>query len=420
MIADIDLPRALLRGRYAAAVARMEREGVPIDRATFDRLSAHWPDVKRQLVERADVHGIWENGSFRASRFEAFLNTKGIDWPCKNGRPVLQDKTFRSMAKAHPDIGPIRELRCTLSQLRLNELAVGPDDRNRCMLSPFQSKTGRNQPSNKRFIFGPSVWLRGLIKAPPGRAVAYVDWSQQEFGIAAALSGDRTMKDSYASGDPYLGFAKQAGAVPETATKQSHPAERSRFKVCALAVQYGMRERSLAGKLGDTPSAARQLLRLHRQTYRRYWEWNEAIVDSALLGSPLRTAFGWTLCPGSEPNTCSLGNFPMQANGAEMLRLACCMATERGIRVCAPVHDAVLIEAGGDDIDESVSRMQGAMAEASCIVLDGFKLRTDAAVFRHPERYADERGTAMWSMVMSILDDLDGTNGIANNGDPHA
>ena len=33
----------------------------------------------------------------------------------------------------------------------------------------------------------------------------------------------------------------------------------------------------------------------------------------------------------------------MQANGAEMLRLACCLATERGIEVCAPVHDAVLI-----------------------------------------------------------------------------
>ena len=38
----------------------------------------------------------------------------------------------------------------------------------------------------------------------------------------------------------------------------------------------------------------------------------------------------------------------MQANGAEMLRLACCFATERGVRVCAPVHDAILIEAPGE------------------------------------------------------------------------
>ena len=34
----------------------------------------------------------------------------------------------------------------------------------------------------------------------------------------------------------------------------------------------------------------------------------------------------------------------MQANGAEMLRLACCLAIERGVKVCAPVHDAILID----------------------------------------------------------------------------
>ena len=38
-------------------------------------------------------------------------------------------------------------------------------------------------------------------------------------------------------------------------------------------------------------------------------------------------------------------NFPMQANGAEMLRLACCLATEGGVRICAQVHYALLIEA---------------------------------------------------------------------------
>jgi hypothetical protein len=37
---------------------------------------------------------------------------------------------------------------------------------------------------------------------------------------------------------------------------------------------------------------------------------------------------------------------PCGANGAEMLRLACCLATERGIEVCAPVHDAILCPAG--------------------------------------------------------------------------
>jgi len=407
MLPHIDLPRALLRGRYMCAVSRMERNGVPIDVSNFCALSQQWEPLKRSLLSRADVHGLWEQGSFRAKNFKKFLQHHDITWPTEGNRLKLDDDTFRQMAKMYPIIAPIRELRHTLSQLRLNELAVGSDGRNRCMLSPLRSKTGRNQPSNSKFIFGPSVWLRGLIQASPGRAIAYVDWSQQEFGIAAALSGDAAMMEAYASGDPYLAFAKQAGAVPDDATKVSHPVERSRFKVCALAVQYGMREASLAFKLGEPQAAARELLRLHRQTYRRYWEWNDGLVDAALLGSPLRTVFGWTLHPhATRLNARSLSNFPMQANGAEMLRLACCMATERGIQVCAPVHDAVLIEADTESIDDTVAEMQAVMAEASRIVLDGFELLSDAKVFRHPERYEDERGTEMWGVVMAILDEL--------------
>ena len=83
------------------------------------------------------------------------------------------------------------------------------------------------------------MWLRGLIKPVAGNAVAYVDWSQQEMGITAALSGDAAMMQAYRSGDPYLAFAKQAGAVPSDVTKDSHPIERNRFKVCALAVPGG-------------------------------------------------------------------------------------------------------------------------------------------------------------------------------------
>ena len=100
-------------------------------------------------------------------------------------------------------------------------------------------------------------------------------------------------------------------------------------------------------------------------------------------------------------------NFPMQANGAEMLRLACCLATERGLTVCAPVHDALLVEGPAGGIDDVVARTQAAMREASELVLPGFPLRTDAKVFRHPERYADERGRRMWETVEALLDGLE-------------
>jgi hypothetical protein len=93
----------------------------------------------------------------------------------------------------------------------------------------------------------------------------------------------------------------------------------------------------------------------------------------------------------------------MQANAAEMMRLAACLATERGVEVCAPVHDAFLICAPIDRIDEDVGKMRAAMAEASRIVLDGFEIRTDVNVVRYPDRYMDPRGAVMWTRVMGLL-----------------
>ena len=301
---------------------------------------------------------------------------------------------------------PISELRHALSQLRLSELAVGSDGRNRCLLSAFAAKTGRNQPSNSKFIFGPSVWLRGLIQPQPDHAVAYLDYEQQEFGIAAALSNDKAMQAAYASGDPYLAFAKQAGAVPPDATKERHQQQRDQFKACVLAVQYGMGPQSLAERIGQTEYQARELLGLHQQTYPTYWKWSDAAVNHAMLRGWLNTVFGWQVHVGTDANPRSLANFPMQGNGAEMLRLACCLATERGLRVCAPVHDALLIEAPADEVDHAVADAAAIMAEASQIVLDGFTLRTEAKVVRHPDRYMDVRGERFWREVMLILDSL--------------
>jgi DNA polymerase-1 len=405
MLPRIDLARALLRGRYMAAAAAMEFAGVPIDMPTLELLRRYWTDIQDELIRAIDAaYGVFEGRSFRAELWAKHLAKHGIPWPrLESGALDLSDGAFRQMAKAHPSVAPMRELRSALSDLRLNDLAVGQDARNRTILSAFRSRTGRNQPSNSKFIFGPSVWLRGLIKPSPGGGVAYVDWSQQEFGIAAVLSGDLAMQEAYRSGDPYLAFAKQAGAVPPDATKKTHGPTRELFKQCVLAVQYGMGADSLACRIGQPPVVARDLLGAHRETYRWFWRWSDAALDHAMLAGELHTVFGWHIHVGENPNPRSLRNFPMQANGAEMLRLACCFATERGIEICAPVHDAVLICAPLERLEADIATMRTAMAEASRIVLNGFELSTDVHTVRYPERYMDTRGAAMWGQVIGLI-----------------
>jgi hypothetical protein len=400
----IDLPHALLRGRYMAAAAAMENYGVPIDTKTLDLLKARWTDIQDQLVGEIDRDfRVYDGRTFKIDRWGQYLVRNGIPWPVlESGNLALDDETFRQMAKIYPAISPLRELRNALSDLRLRDFTIGRDKRNRTILSAFRSRTGRNQPSNSKFIFGPSVWLRSLIKPPPGHAVVYLDWKQQEFGIAAALSGDAAMQNAYQSGDPYLTFAKQAGVIPADASKVTHKNERELFKQCVLAVQYGMEAEALAARIGQPIIVARDLLRAHRQTYRKFWDWSDAAVDTAMLTGRLHTVFGWQLHIGEKSNPRSIRNFPMQANGAEMLRLACCLATERGAEICAPVHDAVLICSPLARLDADIDGMRSAMAEASRAVLDGFELGTDANVIRWPDRYSDPRGVVMWNRVLKL------------------
>ena len=406
----IDLPRALLRGRYMAAVSAMEHNGIPLDRPMLERLRRHWFGIQDRLIGRVDAnYGVFDGRTFKVDRFAAWLERAGIPWPrLDSGKLDLSSDAFREAARTSPAVSPLRELRNALSELRLNDLAVGKDNRNRTMLSPFRSRTGRNQPSNSKSIFGPSVWLRGLVRPPEGYGLAYVDWAQQEFGIAAALSGDPLMLEAYRSGDPYLAFAKQAGAAPPDATKASLGPMRQLFKACVLGVQFGMSEFGLAVRLGNKPALARELLRVHRDTYQTLWKWSERAINLAMLTSSIHTAFGWTLHIGAHSNPRSLMNFPMQANGAEMLRLACCLATERGIEVCAPIHDALLIAAPLDRIECDVAITRSCMGEASRAVLSGFELMTDAEIIRSPDRYVDQdRGAKMWDLVCSLINEVE-------------
>jgi DNA polymerase I len=195
--------------------------------------------------------------------------------------------------------------------------------------------------------------------------------------------------------------------VPAGATKKTHPREREQFKVVSLGVLYGLSADGLARRLNVPPCKGREPLRMHQETFRRFWAWSDQIEMVGMLTGRLRTAFGWTVRVGPDANPRSLRNFPMQGNGAEMLRLACCLATERGITVCAPVHDALLVEGSADDIDQVVRATQAAMQEASAIVPAGFALRTDAKVVCHPDRYTDDRGLQMWETVCALLRELE-------------
>ena len=193
--------------RYSTAFGQLER-------------NASRPSGRRWIAPFA-VYEI-EDGKphWRRHLFADYIKRHHMSWPTyPNGSLDERDQTFREMEGRYPHIGPLRELRYSMSKLRLNDLSIGADGRNRILLGPYGSKTGRNQRAvNAKYVFGPAKWIRFLITPPPGRVLIHRDYCQQEVRIAAIVTGDAALLEACESGDVYLGSAKQLGFAPTDAT----------------------------------------------------------------------------------------------------------------------------------------------------------------------------------------------------------
>ncbi|HUF63541.1 MAG TPA: DNA polymerase [Verrucomicrobiales bacterium] len=410
LINTFEQAHALLCGRYTLrAVSGMQYVGVPIDFLTFERIRDNWNEIRHRLIVEVDLcYRVYEDGKFKMNRFGELLNRLGIPWPrTPTGRLKVDDETFKGQTTRYPILNELRELRRTLATMRTIDLAVGPDARNRTSLMPFASRTGRNQPSNTRYIFGAAKWLRSLICPPPGSALIQLDYAQQEFLIAAALSGDTKMLQAYQSGDHYIASAILAGAVPPGATKFTHPEARAAFKTAVLGLQYGGGAETLGARLGDA-ALGQKIIDDHKRVYARYWRWSEDRVDKVGLGGELSTPFGWRIRAGNragEPNARSVANWPIQSAGAEILRIATVAMEEHGIRIAAPIHDAVLIEAPADEAESVAELAERLMRESSQVVL-GVPCGVDRTLIPPGSRYRDERGDGFFGKVQNILETL--------------
>jgi hypothetical protein len=407
MLPRLDMPRAIFRGVYMKEVSKIEHNGIPINSSELQTLAANWKFLKAALIHETDPDGdIWDGLSFRQSRFQEWVDHRQLLWPkTASGQLSLTKDVFKTMAARFPEVEPVRALRSLLSQLRHFELPIGSDNRTRCGTYTFGTITGRNTPDAADFIFSWPRWCRGLIQAPPDRALINLDFSQQEYLIAGTLSGDLQLLADYAQGDVYVALGKTLGLIPPTGNAQTHSKERDLCKTVVLASNYGMGPYGLAQKLGIAEAAAAGLLRKHHEKYPRFWQWSDATVDYAMTRGHLWTKFGWTVWvrPGSKPTTWR--NWRVQATGGEVLRIAVCALGAAGLQIDATVHDSVLIEVDAARADDAARDARQIMAEASAAVL-GQPCRVKSYIARSGERlWEDGKPSPTWDRVWRLVAD---------------
>ena len=384
---------------------------MPIDVPLWNLVQENKGAVIKALLRQLDPsHGDADpiytpEGNWNYERFERWLVRSGVPaWPrLQSGQLDTDGDAFRSMYHL-PGVEDLHALRDSLGVVVRARLPIGRDGRNRPSLFPFGTATGRN--AHSKSLYNAHAGMRSFMVFPRDTIGAYLDWRTQEVGVAAVQSGDAALLEAYRSGDVYHDLARICGLTTEPnprSWKKNEPAMRQRMKTLQLAINYGMSVPSLARGLARHPLVASEIVELHRRAYPRFWQWRADMVQTAMIERRIESGFGWPLYLSSSPNRRTLYNFPMQSNGAEMLRLATTRLCDAGIVPITLVHDAVLFETTSRaDVEHAAEIMRTAGRD----VCDGLEIGVDAdQMLENGARYADKRPVAkkMWATVMDTL-----------------
>lgn len=90
------LAQAIIRGRFAAAQARIERTGIPVDAELLGQIRRHRDTIRRNLIDDVDENfGVFRSGEFKHGLFRAYLYENKMDWPnTPSGLPTPVMKHF--------------------------------------------------------------------------------------------------------------------------------------------------------------------------------------------------------------------------------------------------------------------------------------------------------------------------------------
>lgn len=381
------LEEQYLRADYARRTARMEDLGYPVDVPAMKRLAENVPYLLREIQRDVNrqLDGVipfkvfeWDKKTQTFTRnvkliLDHLEAQYGDMWPERTEtkrisineealqkmvsdrhafRPVLVDQLYR-FARFQQSINGFRPPKDSEKKTIWDSL--GSDGRVRPYMGIYGAQSSRSQPASTGFIFLKSAVFRGLVTPRKGRVIVASDYGQQEFLVAAILSGDKKMLEAYRSGDVYLYFAKAAGAVPKEATKKTHPEMRDRFKAAVLGMSYLMGCKGLANKItNDTgtftsPKQAQVIIDQFDQTFSTYAEWRRERIEEYVqaqrqgYGATVRLGDGWRMF-GDNPNFRSVANIPIQGFGAVAMRCAVARAQDAGLDVLFTLHDAIYPE----------------------------------------------------------------------------
>ena len=354
-----------------SVLVEMEKNGVKIDRDYLEKFNNK---IKRDIEKlAARIYKLcgYEFNIASPKQLKEVLFTK-LDIPTEG---LKKTKTGISTAASelekmrglHPVIDLISEYR-ELTKLQSTYIEALPKlinpktGRVHTSFNQTVTATGRLSSSDPNLQNIPirtnlGRQIRKAFVAESGRVLLSADYSQIELRVAAHLSGDKNMIETFKNyGDIHVTTAAFIFDVPVDEVDSDM---RRKAKEVNFGVLYGMGAYGLAQRTGISRSQAQEFIRKYFAKYARMYEYREEILKQAKAKGYVETLFGRKrFLPDINSGVAVVKqaaeraaiNMPIQGTSADIIKMAM-IEVEKKIKRLYPssklilqVHDELVLE----------------------------------------------------------------------------
>ncbi|TPG12543.1 DNA polymerase [Pedococcus bigeumensis] len=363
---------AAAHSESAAAFLCVEltRDGLPVDRATAERMIAEAAgprpendaDARRIRTER-DLQVLAHTPGRESTDLRNPLQVKELLASVGVVVPNTRKWVLEPFRDTHAVVGALLEWRkaeriATTYGYPWLDAHVGADDRLRGGWTACDGAAGRMTAQNG--LHNLPTALRPAVAAHPGHVFVRADLGQIEPRVLAAVSGDEAFAAATRADDLYAPVATALGV------------DRPVAKIAVLAAMYGQRS-----------GAAGEALKDLERTYPVAMGYLDAAYAAGLRRQPLRT-FGGRLirldavladvpADGTAAYDAARGRFArnavIQGSAAELFKAwaATVRATTRdlGAQIVLCLHDELLVHVPEENAVETMARLEQALTDSA-------------------------------------------------------
>lgn len=385
------------------ALAKMEAVGVAVNKPYLQHLAQELTsEVASLTVKIHELAGKKFNVNSTKQLAEVLFVDLGLTPPKKTKTGFSTDaQTLEKLSDSHPIIPAIsryrevEKLRSTYGESLIAEVAE--DGRIHATFNQMVARTGRLSSDHPNLHNIPirsddGKKFRYAFVAPAARKLIVADYSQIELRVIAHLSGDPGLLEAFSSGqDIHTATASRVFSVP---TSDVTGAQRSKAKMVAYGLAYGMEAYGLAQRLNVDVKEAEGILKSFFAAFPTLRQYMDDVVELAAKKGYSETEYGrrrpmpdllssiFRVRQAAERQAM---NSVIQGLAADIFKIALVNLDEQlaatPAKTVLQIHDEVVVEVDSDRAEEVaalvVQTMEGAASlsvplVANCYIVDSW------------------------------------------------